>query len=154
MNSSIDWPPPFTLQTSTRARKVRLHVCTSRGLRLIVPLGFNPKIALGILQKHRSWIERTWLRVYARVPAESELLPEKLHLRALDEIWQIEYAATNTNSVRVKVNTAQYGITISGQIQDQLKVNHALRKWLHCHAQYYLFPWIEGLSKETGSNED
>ena len=152
MNASIlDWPPPFTLQPSLRARAVRLQICARRGLRLIVPRSFNPKEAAGILQKHRAWYERTWLRVQPKLSTpESEALPLHLHLQAVDEIWQVNYQPRDMMNMRVKTCEIQQLITIGGQIQDQLKVKQALRKWLHKRAQDYLFPWLEGLSQETG----
>ena len=152
MNSIIDWPPPFTLQPSLRARAVRLQICARKGLRLIVPSGFNPKKALDVLHKHRGWIERTWLRVQPLLMTESEALPQQLHLRALGEVWQVDYEPRNIASVRIKVSETETLLSVSGQVQDQAKVKQALRKWLHSHAQDYLFPWLEGLSKETGLN--
>lgn len=150
MNSIIDWPPPFTLQPSLRAGTVRLQICARKGLRLIVPSGFDPKKALEVLHKHRDWIERTWLRVQPLLIAESEVLPQQLHLQALAEVWDVSYEPKDIASVRIKVIETEGLLSVSGQVQDHAKVKLALRKWLHNHAQNYLFPWLEGLSKETG----
>lgn len=148
----FDWPPPFTLQPSLRARTVRLQICVRRGLRLIVPVGFNPNKAAEVLQKHRAWIERTWSRVQPKLlTAESESLPERFHLRALDQTWKVVYQIKeNGGNIRHKACDSQQLLTLTGDIQNHEKVKQILRKWLHTQAEQYLFPWLEGLSAETG----
>lgn len=151
MTSPIDWPPSFTLQPSARARVVRVQVCVRRGLRLIVPLGFDPKKAEGILQKHRLWIERTWRRVQPiSVDPLAETLPECLNLKALGEVWQLRYEALDKTSVRIKTHESDQILRLYGAVQDVLKVKKALRRWLHQRAQAYFSPWLEGLCQETG----
>ena len=149
MDISTSWPPPFTLQPSLRVRAVRLQICARRGLRLIVPAGFNPKKAVDILQKHRAWIERTWSRVQPNL-AEEDVLPQSLDLQALGEVWQVEYQPKDISRVGIKTQESQGIIFVNGNIQDRLKTKQALRKWLYKRAQDFLFPWLEGLSKESG----
>lgn len=149
MTVAVDWPPPFTLQRSPRARSVRLQICARRGLRLIVPRSFNPAKALQVLQQHRSWIEKTWLRVQPKLNgSEIEALPQQLELLAIDMIVPIVYKLNDSKITRLEW-CADKQLILHGKEPSKSIVKVILQRWLGKQAQHHLIQWLERLSQQT-----
>ncbi len=150
MKNTFEWPPLYTLRHSSRARSVRLQICAKRGLQLIVPRWFNMREAPNILQQHRPWIERTWMRIKPQSCVdEAQLLPEDLHLLAINEIWQIRYQPSDYQTIRLEINP-MHQLVLTGKTHSQQLIRIALLDWLKSRAQDSLIPWLENISARTG----
>lgn len=152
MNTTLDWPPPFTVCYSPRARSICLKICARRGLQIIVPPGFKEKKAPDILLQQRRWIERTWARIQSQSSLHEQrgpdVLPQQLTLLAVDEQWQIHYEASDSAIIRlIKGNDQQ--LSLQGNIHNPALVKVILQRWLHQRAQHYLVPWLARLSTQT-----
>lgn len=149
MKTTIDWPPPYTLRHSPRARSVRLQICTKKGLQLIVPRWFKREEAPQILCQHRSWIERTWLRVKPQSKiSEPETLPESVHLLAINEIWQIHYRISDSSAVQLETK-ADGQLEITGKIHSHSHIRSVLLNWLKSRGRKVLIPWLDDVSLRT-----
>ncbi len=152
MNSTpLNWPPPFTLRKSLRARSIRLQICARKGLQLIVPRGFNPQEAGVVLQQHRRWIERAWGRIEPQAGVKKPIrFPEQLQLLALDEVWQVHYYPMDINLVRLQVNAVRKQLTLHGKTSNLSLVRCILLTWLKKRAKHSLILQLEEISKQTG----
>lgn len=142
----IEWPPPYNLRKSTRAKRVRLQITAKRGLEVIVPSRFNPKKAPLILDECRDWIERTWLRT---ANAADKSLPDKLPLLALGEEWKVHYCSTELPRINVILSMPGQ-LMLQGAVHQQDECKDVLRKWLIEQAKQHFLPWLAQLSASTG----
>lgn len=148
MDRSFQWPPPYTLVHSSRAKYVRLQVCKRRGLRLIVPLGFNVNQVLFILEKHKLWIEKKWIAIKTLTKEQKNApLPRSIHFKAINETWKIQYRSSDYAFIRL--HSEKHTLTLTGNVKNKRLVKHALQKWLKQYAEVVLPPLLETISKET-----
>jgi len=152
MRSNSEWPPPFTLRYSTRARSVRLRICARRGLQLIVPRFFDAAKTPIILQQHKNWIERTWQRIQhslTRVEPE-EVSPQQLSLPALNETWTIHYIPVSQSKALWRELPEEKNLTVYACNTHSRKIKKILLSWLQQRAQHYLLTWLTKLGQQTG----
>jgi predicted metal-dependent hydrolase len=152
MINACEWPPPFTLRYSPRARSVSLKICARRGLELIVPRHFDPTKTSAVLQQHKKWIERTWRRIQPQINAvhEPEASPQQVRLQALNETWFIDYLPEKKSSALWKELPERKRLIVHADHTSSRKVKKILSQWLKQCAQLHLIPWLEKVSQQTG----
>lgn len=88
---NTNWPPPYNVRVSQKAKKISLKICHAKGLEIVVPKNniFKFFDANKILDEHKLWINKHLDTIinYAKPPQ----LPETFNLQAIDEEWQIKY---------------------------------------------------------------
>ena len=142
----LPWPPPYTLVKNPRSRSVRLKLCPVKGLLLVVPMRFAARDALGVINQHRAWIEKTWRKVCAHQAVKIPLQElTQLRLTAIDEVWQVEHIS----ALRTKVLTHQHHHLVIHSVSETLS-QKALQQWLQAHAEMRLLPWLRKLSEQLG----
>lgn len=152
MTTSFEWPPPYILRHSTRARSVSLKICARRGLQLIVPRFFDPAQAPAVLQQHQKWIERTWQRIKPQVNIfhEPEISPQQLFLQALNENWSINYVPEKQSGALWWELAEEKRLIVHARDTSYRKVKKILLLWLQQRARLHLLSWLERLSQQTG----
>ncbi len=139
------WPPPYTLLRHPRSRSVRLKLCATKGLRLVVPPRFAAKDALTVIEQQRPWIEKTWVKVYAQQVSSQEVsVLTTLSLLAIDEVWCLTYLKAARTKITVSETQLQRALVIHGSREGC--VQKALQRWLQLHAEAHLVPWLRNLS--------
>ncbi len=151
MNStSLDWPPPFTLRRSNRARYIRLQIQTNSGLELIVPRFSSKKQALEFLQSKRHWIEKH-LHLLKDQSCETLAkrfeLPYSIELKFLSCQWDICYHHL-TESERVVLKPIDDRLIFSGEFTDFAPCIPVIKRWIKSQAQQHLQEYIMQLSRE------
>ncbi len=53
-----NWPPPFQVRLSQRAKRILVSIHPQRGLEIVTPKRLSAQQALNIIQQHRAWIEK------------------------------------------------------------------------------------------------
>ena len=95
--------PQYRVRESIKAKHVSLRMTVQGGLEVIIPQGFDQSRIPEILHTKQSWIERTIGRLEAQRQQlsieSSAALPEQLALRAIDQLWQVEYQPTGFSRV-------------------------------------------------------
>lgn len=148
----MNWPPPFTIQRSSRIRSVRLQICQRRGLRLILPQTFTLEKIPSILHQNRDWIERQFTRIQPLLtPLNSAIFPTQLSLLAINEHWQISYETDHSNLVFIQTRDTKK-LVIYGNKKNSTEIKNVLHKWIKKRAKLYLIPWLKKLSSETELN--
>jgi len=97
------------------------------------------------VRQHQGWIDRQIIRLGLDQPVK---LPESIHLRMVDESWQIEYETGYANRYRLKEKDKQ--LTITGPEKDMGSCRVKLRQWLRKQAKVHLAGRLETLSDDTG----
>ncbi|SMC21693.1 hypothetical protein SAMN02746041_01260 [Desulfacinum hydrothermale DSM 13146] len=149
----LPWPPPYRIKENARAKRVTLRILPESGLVLTVPRGFDRHRLGPILDEYRSWIEGRLAQVQEKrlVLTRPEVLPDRIHLPAVDTTWQVDYAPGEPGKVEIFWNhRPEPRIRCRGDFSQVSICCRLLREWLKEEAKRVLRPWVEALSHETG----
>jgi predicted metal-dependent hydrolase len=144
---------PYSVRVSNRARRARLQLSSSGDLTVIVPRGFDHRDIAGMVDSHQVWITRTRERLrrqaLVEAPAAAVMLPEVIHLRAVDQQWRVVYSEGPGSSVRAKEGRGAE-LHISGATADYKLVHAVLRTWLTARTKTVIVPRLYRLAGEHG----
>jgi predicted metal-dependent hydrolase len=142
----------FEIQTSVRARSLRLKVSAREGLVVVAPQTLGREKLMALVARKAAWIEGRLAdfdavrHLIGAAPAER---PQAFDLPAVAQSWRVEYKATRSSSVGARSD--QPGrIIVAGAIDEVAACHAALRRWLARHATNALSPWLANLSQQTG----
>jgi predicted metal-dependent hydrolase len=145
----------YRIRISPRAQSVRLKLAAREGLTVVVPAGFRLERLGGLLHSKRHWVAghlQRFEKLQTDPPSVEQVplaRPDVLELRAIGELWRIEYREMDKQSVSAR--TVLPGkLVVSGPVADVALCQAVLRRWLLRHAQNTLAPWLKRLSAETG----
>lgn len=143
--------PPYSIRVSRRARRISMRVTESRGLELVLPENTDHASVPEILHEHRSWIERQLARVEklkaARCESGGDRLPNRLDLRAIDEMWQVEYVHTAAEKSML-IERAGRSLALNCEASPTGNGCVLLKGWLREKARSHLIPILTCLSGE------
>jgi predicted metal-dependent hydrolase len=138
------------LRSSTRARRLILRLLNADTLELVLPEGVRPKQAADFLVKHAAWIREARER-WADYPEERDReLPSRIHLPAIQELWQVHGVFALGNKVRLVERSAGHLLELHGRIDRPHLWSALLQTWLKQRANLVLVPWLELIANRTG----
>jgi predicted metal-dependent hydrolase len=143
--------PAIKIRVSGRAKRACLKVTASGGVEVVIPKGFNECQVPEFVAQHQAWLHKTICRMQtARDPELDTMRPERIELRAVNEVWQVNYG------VRNKPGVSQYHQPQGAQalwiwLPDQTTpAAPLLSQWLTKRAKATLQPWLDEVSANTG----
>lgn len=166
--------PPYTVQESSRARRVRIRVAPRSGVTVVVPRGYDQGRIPALLRQRRDWLDDTILRMREEENAGREWAqqaglpeppppqcpgtlwapPESIRLLAVSEEWTVEHMDTDEVSAKtsgrsgVRVSSRGPGLlSLRGSVQNPAVCAEALRRWLLERGRVHLSPWLRELSR-------
>lgn len=147
-----NWPPPFQVRLSQRAKRILVSIHPKRGLEIVTPKRLSAQQALNIVHQHRAWIEE---KLYAqRHPAThidqlwpTHQLPLHIHLPALNEHWQLIHRPSTTARAQLHIDSAQHQLTFSGEGE---QVWSLLQRWFITHTKLQILPMLHQLADAHG----
>jgi predicted metal-dependent hydrolase len=150
MDTTLPWPPPYTIKKSAKARHVRLKASVRHGLELIVPARFNPKNIPEILETNKVWIEKQLTKIQLEFQQyQTNQLPLSICLLAINQQWKVTYIKTFSKKIQVLVRP-DYELVVMGDIDNKILCQQKLAKWLHSQAILFLTERLYELSVSTG----
>ena len=150
MKADVDLPA-YTVRVSRRARHVRLTVTPRHGLVVVVPKRWRGDAAAIVADK------QDWARTALAGVAEQRelflggaeaLLPSTIELRALTQVWPVEYRTTAAAGVRARV--AGGALIVSGRVEDADACLAAIIRWLDRTSREHLPPMLAETSSACG----
>lgn len=103
------------------------------------------RLVPGFVQQHRQWLIETLVRMQAEQATHTQLLaPDRLHLPALDEQWQLEYQPATRNSYQ---QCAGNDLLVQHRDEEWPRI---LQAWLAERARQTLTPGLFKLADELG----
>lgn len=143
--------PKYTVRESARAKHVRLRVSTHDGLVVVVPKQFDHAQIPGILLEKKRWIDRAMAELERRqdLKQSANVLPERIVLCAIGEVWSIERQECEASGVRI-TERLDNRLLIRGKIDAPELWQAALRRWVVGKAKQRLVPWLEAVAEEHG----
>lgn len=145
-----DFPWPYRLRESLRAKKISIRITVNDGLEVVIPKGTSKKIALKFLHDHYDWIKKheSYLK-QERMP----LPKEPMIFPCLNESWNLCFAESNRlKRCRLRADWKTLHITYPSN-GGALGVT-LLKSWLKQHASYHLSPYFQALKAELDFNCD
>lgn len=143
--------PEWRLKVSPRARRVTLRLSMDEGLCVVVPRGFDPRLAPEVVAERAEWIARHMARMtarYGRAPGAPPPLPEALELRACDETWPV-VVCPGPGRPRLRRNAGQ--LLLAGE-DDPAARRKLLLGFLRERAMAVLPPLLRQLAAEIGES--
>lgn len=90
---------PYRLKESARAKHVRIQVSIPKGVEVIIPIGYDRLEVLRLIHKKQKWLQKTLEKLEHQAKnkpnlfdSETAVMPTSIHLKAIAETWQLEYA--------------------------------------------------------------
>jgi predicted metal-dependent hydrolase len=143
------WPPEYSLRISKKARHVHIKVIPNKGIEVVVPVRQQKRVVIeDILSEKKTWIEKH-LATLTIHPIETI---NQVSLRAINQIWNIEYQQTLTKHIQaiMRPSDTVHTVTLHGDIKNMERTQIWLKTWLKEIAQEHLLPWLYTLSIEHG----
>lgn len=143
--------PSYKVRESPKAKHVSLRMSVQGGLEVIIPQGFDQSRIPEILKNKQTWIEKTIGRLEEQrqqlALEVSHDLPEQLQLRAIGQIWQVQYYPTQASRITL-TEKGKSLIILRGCTQNEEACKSLLQQWLTHKAYQRLVPWLWSVSQE------
>ncbi len=144
----------YTVRVSGRARYARIVVRPDMSVEVVLPQGVHAMHAKALLREKEPWLTRTLNRFRAYAPLEEDKCqnsrPERIGFESVELDFSIIYHRTDSSQVRISDRGSE--LRISGCVDDSLKLNMALQRWLKRKGKALLLPILEAESRRLGLN--
>ncbi|MCF7822122.1 MAG: M48 family metallopeptidase [Mariprofundaceae bacterium] len=144
----------YQIRVSGRARYARIVVRRDMSVEVVLPQGFHTGQAEALLREKEPWLTRTLDRFRVHAPLKQDQYqnsrPERISFESVGLEFSITYHKTDSSQVRVSGRGSE--LRISGRVDDPLKLNMALQRWLKQKGKALLPPILEAESRRLGMN--
>jgi predicted metal-dependent hydrolase len=150
-NPIIKWLPEYTIRHSQRAKYVKVHIDSRKGVVLVLPKNVSQRSGLRFLKSKRDWIEKHIHIINQSALAPAIIYPpDRICLKLLQREWQVVYRPVSATIQRNAL--AQKGDRlILSVFSDNLESTVRLLKlWLKRIAKQYLSQTMHNISNEIG----
>lgn len=130
----MNWPPEYTIKRSKRARRMSIKIEDVHGLQIVLPMRMSEKHVLPFIEHSREWIEKH-LPIALANPHNEKIreLPDSLPLRAINEIWAVDYVKT-AGPVRI-ISRPHEELVVMGDIDNRADCREKICSWLRKQAK-------------------
>ena len=142
----VEWVQ-YTVRESRRARRVILSISVSKGLEVVIPVGFDQGRLPNVLDSKRAWIERELKRVAEEMPL---LAPSRIDLQAIGFSREVSYRNGFGNRFTAS-DLSEDVVAVHGDTANVFGIATVLKRWLHLKARAHLVPWLRDVSEEIGA---
>jgi len=143
-NGAMSALPPYSVRVSARAKRLHMKIMPPGKVEVVVPRRFDIRHVPAFVIEHRQWLQHH-LDKMAVTYAHHLLLPETIHLQAIDQRWQVSYAdGRRGHSVELSAGE----LRVFGTSEQQMR--QVLQHWLQQRAKEALPPWLAQVSAELG----
>jgi len=135
----------YTVRISQRAKRAQIHVSQEGRVEVVIPRSFNPARVPKFVANNQAWLDQALHHIQAQQVKRKQSLPHRIHLRAIDEHWQVSYRHSRKPRSMTTLECEQRGLLdiFSGTEKDSRTV---LAGWLTSRAKETLVPWLNRLS--------
>jgi len=144
-----DFPPPYTVRVSPRAKNIIIKLIPDKGIEVVLPKGVNRKDVPYFLKKRQEWIERNIrklkLKGLSLTPPEL-VLPDEICFPASGKTYLISRVKNRKPSLSMRRNVDK--LLISGSKWSQEQELELLTRFVRSEARAFLVPELRKLSAE------
>ncbi len=142
-----DFPPPYCVRVSARAKNVIIKLIPDKGVEVVIPRGVDEREVPGFLEKRRQWIEDGIRRLenkgFALSPPEV-VLPDEIRFEASGEVFYIRRVRNRKPGLKLRRNVNK--VQLSGMDWNDRQELELLRKFVREEARKFLVPELKRLS--------
>ncbi|MFO7816902.1 MAG: M48 family metallopeptidase [Thermodesulfobacteriota bacterium] len=143
---------PVLVREHHRAKRVLIRFVPGAGLKITIPVGFDPERLPFILEEKRFWIQKTRKKMEMEGfdPAGSKLeLPGEMELLATGEKFPVEYRDIGGERNFVREEKGKLVVDTVSELSNS-DIREMLRYYVRKKAQAVLSPWIARISRGLG----
>lgn len=147
----VNFPYPYTVKRSNRAKHVRL-VISSEGFTVVVPARFPVERDLrSVLESKIDWIRKTFEKVNqsALLMKAVEGVPTCVELKALNECWHVHKRVLGKERILEQVEQGERLLLLTSEYSES-EATAALRRWLLCKAREVLPIMLSAVAERHG----
>lgn len=143
----IDWPPPYTLRHSKRAKRIALRITAMHGLEVIVPIRKKIETGVAFLHEHRAWIEKQAEKMQWVFQPDHPALPEIMQLHAMNKEMEIIYRPISAAQC-VSCDIQENRFVFYGAITDFATCVPLVMHWLKKQAKLFLSDLLQQYAEQ------
>ncbi|NDV22414.1 M48 family metallopeptidase [Desulfovibrio sp. JC022] len=144
-----DFPPPYTVRVSPRAKNVIIKLIPDKGIEVVLPKGTNRRDVPYFLEKRREWIEHNIRKLEQKGLSLSQpqlVLPDEICFVASGNIYTIRRVENRKPVLRMRRNVDKLLLSGSGwSPEEELKL---LTRFVRSEARKFLVPELKKISTE------
>jgi len=144
-NSKIEFPFPYDIRISKRAKRLNLKVSAEKGVQIIMPPFTAKADALAFLRENIAWVEKN-VHIWQRQAIENSL-PTQITFTSLQQTWQIEYMTDVINKRAMLLERPDNYLIYFGRDDHTLQKNR-LRQWVKNKSSQFLKYRLRELSQQ------
>jgi len=144
----------YSIRYSKKAKYLRLSVSALKGIEVVVPdfIGRDQAqlMAQNLVENKKAWLKKTLSKFNVSLPAKApqELpLPEKLELKAIDQVLSISYEQQQSAWLTIEKSQADK-LSVKGDLQNRALLLESLEGYLKQLAKFYLRPQLDFFSRK------
>lgn len=144
-----DFPPPYCVRVSARAKNVIIKLIPDKGVEVVLPRGVDQKQVPAFLERRREWIEtgirKLQQKGFSLSPPELTL-PDEINFIASDEVYSIRRVKNRKPGLQLRKNVDK--LLLSGMDWNDADELFLLTKFVRTKAKIYLKTELENISEE------
>ncbi|SMF36701.1 hypothetical protein SAMN06295933_3190 [Desulfovibrio gilichinskyi] len=148
-----DFPPPYSIRVSARAKNVIIKLIPDKGLEVVLPKGVSKREVPKFLERKREWILSAISHLEGKgfsLSPPKLVLPESIFFAANETEIFIHRVRTRKVGLHVRKNVDK--LMLSGTDWTEQEDIAALTEFVRTQARSFLSAEITDLSKELGMN--
>jgi predicted metal-dependent hydrolase len=142
------------VRRNPRARRLILRVHPHGGVEVVAPRRVPAREINAFVASHRDWIERTRESFARRFPPAVFALPDTMRLRAVDQVWRVDYRRGSgrlRTAERPGSSPGDWVLRVTGPVDDEARVVAALRRWLRDRARAHFDGLVPALARQMNA---
>ncbi len=136
----------YLIVRSGRAKHIRIKLSNTGELSLVLPKGTSDSLGHSFIRSKSEWVERNLNKLSI---TEKEIIPSRLNLRLLNELWDIEYVDQYSSQIRLNERDSS-NLIISGNTSDITKLHNVINQWCKKKSKVIFKQMLEQLAEEHG----
>jgi len=140
---------PYQVINSNKAKYIRIKLSRRGDLSVTLPAFTELKLAHEFVHTKTTWIEKNLSKVSTH---SQDLLPERLNLMLINEVWTINYIENNKTKLTLAEDVG-FELKLSGEkkvLREQSQITDALNQWCKRKAKTVFPKMLEGLAERHG----
>lgn len=144
-----DFPPPYCVRVSSRAKNVIIKLIPDKGVEVVLPRGVDKREVPAFLEKRKEWIQENIAKLEGRgfslIPAGLEL-PDEIRFEANRTVYSVRRVRNRKPGLKMRRNVDK--LQLSGSEWSDSDELALLRKFVREEARRFLVPELQRLSRE------
>lgn len=144
-----DFPPPYTVRVSPRAKNVIIKLIPDKGLEVVLPKGVNRRDIPSFLDKRREWIEHNIRKLEEKGLSLSPpelILPDEICFAASGNVFSVRRVKNRKSGLRMRRNVDK--LLLSGSDWSSEEELEVLTRFVRNEAREFLVPELKRISAE------